>query len=205
MAPRDTLDRYLQALPAGYDSYRDVTAKGSLLRHFIRLSELRADETPPELRSYVLDPPTLGGWVPEVHLNAFLALAYDARFADAGAMPAYEAWTFAGNRQVLGSVLYRILFAVVSPERLFLGTGKRWSAFHRGTTLAIEASTGTSARVRLQYPKNLHTELSVRGLGTAFRAAVELAGARNVQVRVGEVGGESTAFEVEWMTGSRES
>lgn len=194
-----SLDRFVEALPHGLDSYPDALAKAAILRH--ALSDVRLpepDALPPALARLITDRPALTAWVPEVHFNAMMLAIYDCEFAANGGLARYERWAHERNRKLLRSPLYRILFLVVSPDRLLRGAEKRWSAFRRGTTLHVVEHTDTSAKLTFHYPPKLQTELSMLGLAIALRAALETAGAKHVVVTAGQLGDEQTDVHLRW-------
>jgi len=189
-----TLERYLAALPNGLASYPDVVAKAAVLRD--TLSEGTPPELPPELERWRVDPPGVSAWIPEVHFNALMTAIWDHRFAPDRAR--YDRWVHDRNLRLLGTPLYRVLFMVVSPERLLIGAEKRWSAFRRGSSLRVLERDRHSAAIALSYPPHLQTELSVGGLGSALRAALELAGAKKVVVESGPLGETETRYQARW-------
>ena len=195
-----TIAGYLGKLPHGAASYADVQVKGSILRAV--LSEIPEGASVrtgiPEVDRLVEDPPPLSAWVPEVHFNALMLAVYEQVFASAGGIPAFVVWVYEGNRRMLRGPLYRVLFAVVSPERVLIGLQKRWSAFRRGTTLSVVSQKETLAVVKHTHPPHLMNELAAHGFAGAFRAASEAAGAKDVFVTFRESSPTETLFEARW-------
>ena len=195
-----TMDAYLAALPGGVDAHPSAQAKGAVLRMALDDDRLKLPPAtlPPALAAHLQSPPTVNSWIPEAQFNALMLAVFDTHFAGAGGHVAYEAWILERNRLLLRKPLYRILFAVASPERILVGAEKRWAAFRRGTKMHIDGHTDTSVDLSVHYPKSLMSDLSARGLKMALRAAIELAGAREVAIGFDFVGPEATRFHGSW-------
>lgn len=197
-----TAKSYVERLPQGIDSYPEAQIKGAVVRAVLEDVDFRRRVAPGDLPEAVerllRDPPGLGEWLPETYHSILMSSFFDARFASAGGLPAFEAWVYEGNRKLLSSAAYRILFAVVSPERVFVGAHKRWSAFHRGSSLEVERADKRSAAFRLVYPPRLMSDLAVRGFSMAFRAAGEAAGAKLMQVRFEIESDTTTRYDAHW-------
>ena len=196
------MTRYLDVLPGGLDAHPRAQAKGAVMRMAIDDEHLilPRETLPDALAAYYTTPPTVNEWISEVHFNALMLAVFDAHFAGAGGTMAYERWILERNRRLLRTPLFRILFAVVSPERLLVGVEKRWAAFRRGSELHVVGHTATSAELSFHHPKNLATDLSARGLRVALRAALELAGARDVEMAYALETPELTKFAGRWTT-----
>ena len=175
-----TATAYLERLPEGADSYPATLVKGTVILSALEDPKYRpAYEGLPEVvRKLVDEPPAVGSWVPEVHFQALMATIYDSHFAAAGGIDALEAWTCERNRVIFRSPLYRVLFLVVSPERVFAGAAKRWSIFHRGSRIEVVDIVPQKATVRLTYPAGIMLDLCARAYGGAFRAALAAAHAK---------------------------
>ncbi len=198
--PFPTLDRYLGSLPDGLESYPDVCTKGAVLRAVISdaPSPLDRHALPPALAERVRELPSATDWVPEVHLFGLQACIFDACFRDGGGIAAFEDWSYRRNMRMFRSSLYRVLFKVVSPERLFVGVANRWSAFRRGSVIDGVAAVDGLAQMRLRTAPHVVPDFGRVALGSALRASLDLAGAREATVtcRV-EVPG-SLLFEARW-------
>jgi hypothetical protein len=191
---------YLQGLPHGIDSYPDAVVKGAILRAaFTDLGfKPKEGDLPEALARYALDPPAIGTWVPETFHSVLVAAIFDARFRDNGGRDAFETWSYERNRKLFQSPLYRVLFLVVRPERVFIGIEKRWSAFHRGSSLEVVAEAAKRRTVRLTHPARLFSEPALHAFGAAFRAAGEAAGLRQLWVRCDSTADDATTYDVEW-------
>lgn len=196
-----SVGEYLAKLPNGIASYKHACVKGSVMRLTVEGAIQRGvslEELPSEVARYGVEPPQLQAWLPEVHLNVLFLATCESAFANAGGMTAFEAWVFNGNRRFLGGPLYRILFAVMSIERVMVGVQKRWSAFRRGTILENVQANDAGATLRLVYPKDLMPSVALHAIGAAFRAAGVAAGARRITVEHHEESDMATLFEARW-------
>jgi hypothetical protein len=169
------LTAYLAGLPDGVRSHPQCQVKGSVLRGLIATSPVRLDpaDLPRELAERLADPPLPNQWMSEVELNA-LGLAYQDRIAP----ERYAAWAHDRNARLFQTSLYKILFLVVSPERLFVGLPLRWSAFRRGSEIRLARVTGHRAELELSYPPGLHNAETLFNMTCALVAAAEAAGAK---------------------------
>jgi hypothetical protein len=193
-----SVNKYLDALPNGVASYPECVVKASVLRNTLASRPLGRDvELPAAVRAIVDDPPMVGEWIPEVHFNV-VALAIREVHFNPRSLDDYLAWVFEQNHKLLGTPLYRVLFLLVSPERLLSGIEKRWSAFRRGSEIQIVNREKNTVQLRLRYPAFLHTTLSTHGMRVAFQAAMEHAGARQARVEAASTASTETVFTVTW-------
>jgi len=197
-----SVTEYLARLPNAETSYPHATVKGAVTRAMLATTslarDLRPGDLPPSVLELVHRPPTVNEWLPEVFHGILGAASYDTMFRDHGGMPAFQAWVLDGNRGLLQSPLYRILFLVLSPERIFLAAGRRWAAFHRGSTLRVLEHTARGARARLTYPPGLFADLACHAFAGAFTAATEAAGAEKVSTRAEVESDTSTLYTSSW-------
>lgn len=197
-----TLTRYLSALPDGLASHPEMHAKGSLVRSILtdtpphRLAV--ADGLPPRLDDILRSPPSATDWLPETELWALTLAVYDTAFAQNGAEAAYERWVHARNLRLLRSPLYRVLFAVASPERLFTSGAKRVAAFHRGAVIDGVAVSKGKGSFTMKTPPGLLPDLARVGLGAAVRAGLEVAGALDAVVTASAIWPGVLRFDAEW-------
>jgi hypothetical protein len=177
---------YIARLPEAERSYPECCLKGSVLRSVVdglpATGAPDLSDLPPSVLALLRAPPLPNAWVSEVGFYTIM-LALQERMSDA----AYEAWVLERNRKLLRGPLYRVLFLVVSPERLFHGAANRWSAFRKGTTLEILELVDKSARFSLHSPPHLHTDVTIANLLLALRAAAEAAGAKEPEVRLAKL------------------
>lgn len=189
------LARYVDGLPAGLASYPEAQAKGSVIRTLVSTTPVHLDphELPAELAGFIEEPPLPTAWVSEVQLNA-LGLAYQ----DVMSPSVHETWVWERNRKILTNPLYKILFWMISPERLFVGLPHRWSAFRRGTELALVDQSVGRARLRLTFPKNLHDKSTLANVCVAGRVVAEAAGAKASDMVVEACAPTSAVFAISW-------
>jgi hypothetical protein len=200
--PLPSVERYLSELPAGFLSHPGALAKATVVLPWragaVGDALHRCRELPAALRALVEEPPAVSGWIPEVELAALILAAYDAHFAEAGGEDALQAYIHATNRAVFKGPLYAILFAVASPERLLVGAAQRWSAFHRGSKLEVVSREPGGAVMDLAHPAGIFSEHSLRGHGTSFALAAELAGGREVRATHERVAPGVTRYTLAW-------
>lgn len=188
---------YLAQLPAGVDSYPDVLEKASVYREYlvgVDCEPLRR-VLPPALLSMIDAPPPRSAWVAEVHVAAlFLALSDTL-----GEEAAFLELAYRANRRLLGGPMYRLLFSLLGPRTILKGAQSRWTHFHRGVTMHVAfVDHERGATVRLTFPPKLLVPLLFRSYGEAFRAAAEVAGAKNASVTIEAHGDDYVRFAVDW-------
>ena len=193
-----TLDAYLEQLPHGLDSLPTCLIKASIIRDALSSKPIADDVSlPVPIRSFLQSPAPVSSLVPEVLSNALLLTLYDVHFAALGRQAAWG-WLHATTYKLLRAPLYRILFAVLAPERLLAGVAHRWQAFRRGTELTIIDKRDGFARLRLVFPAALHTDLTLYLLSAAFQAAVDCSGARDARVEVEARSATEALFACSW-------
>jgi hypothetical protein len=187
--------QYLAALPAGEASHPQCMVKGSVLRSLVETSPVPfpVKALPPSLATLLESPPLPSEWVSEVRFNT-LMLAHEEL------MPAsvFREWVYSRNRKLLSSSLYRILFLVVSPERLLNQMSSRWAAFRKGTELQIVDRAPKHYVVDVRYPSFLYERRVLSNMSVAVTAALDAAGAHNPQVGVVDVRETSARFDIRW-------
>lgn len=172
---------YLETLPAGASSYPECSVKASLLRNAIESRPLGPEvPLPPELRALVDHPPPVTAWMPEVLFNALMLAIREVHFGPRDS-EGFLTWVYEQNKKILSTPLYRILFLVVSPERLLVGMEKRWASFRRGTEAHVVRLGTHDIELHVRSPPNLYALQNVQGMAEALRAAVTCAGARRAE------------------------
>jgi hypothetical protein len=193
-----SVDKYLATLPSGVASYPECCVKASVLRNTLGSRPLGAEvELPLTLRRLVEHPPALTEWIPEVHFNAITLAIREVHFNPRN-LDDYRAWTFEQNRKLLSAPLYRVLFLLLTPDRLLSGMQNRWSAFRRGTDLQIVSRAPGWVELRLRHPAYLYPALSSVGMSVAFQAAMEHAGGKQPCVDVVSPSSTETMFMATW-------
>jgi hypothetical protein len=191
------VEAYLASLPGGIDAYPECLHKGEPLSVWLRRSHAPglAARLPPQV-STLLDPERpFPPWVPEVHASALYLAIRAARFDDDAAFLAHA---HRCNSAVLQTPTNRVLFWVATPAAILRAAGARWSSLHRGSSLEVRIAQETSAQGTLLHPPRLFPEIVLHGIGTAFAAALENAGARNVHFELSRTDDTHTFFEGRW-------
>lgn len=187
--------RYLSRLEGGLAAHPGCQVKGSVLKNALETAPIALETSglPAEIAKLVESPPLTSEWMSEVRLNATMIA-----FADSMPDTEWQAWTYERNRALFRTSLYRVLFFVLSPERLFVGIANRWAAFRRGTSLRLLDLKNRRARLELSYPLNLYDESTLTAMRIAFRAAADAAGATESTSEVVESDGRRTIVDVSW-------
>lgn len=172
---------YVARLPRGLASHPECEVKGSVLRGLLDSTPVSFDVEglPDELAELVRTPPLPSDWIPEVLFNA-LMLAHEDRIDPA----IFRDWVYTRNRKLLSSNLYRVLFLLVSPERLFQGMAHRWKAFRRGTELVMLEHQKNRALVEVRYPPRLYEIHALTNLTVAVTAALDAAGGQDTTLKL---------------------
>ena len=157
-----------------------------------------AREIPDPLLTYAQSPPIATAWVPEVHFHVLVHAAFDRMRLETGSSNAFMRWVEAQNRALFSAPLYRAIFFVISPERLFRAADKRWSALRKGTRLEIVHLGERNAEIRIVHPAKLYTALIAEVRATSFRVAAELAGAKHATVNIEPSTEGETRFRATW-------
>lgn len=179
---RPSFERYVAGLPGGLGAFPAAQTKGSIVRSVIEgQPDTILHALPEPIRAVALDPPMDSEWVPEAHFGALVHAVAEARGLGEGE---YLAWVRGSNRALFGSVLYKILMTVVSPEAMLRHAGRRWGNFHRGSTLELDGFSDDGARLTLRFPAGVFDGLLLRGFAEAFAAALEAAHAKEPVVGI---------------------
>lgn len=87
-------------------------------------------QLPDELADIILSPPEASEWVPEVRLITLMTVLRDVAFGDDDG---YDACMRGMLSSVLAGPMYRVLFALISPNRMAVKGEDEWTRMHRGT------------------------------------------------------------------------
>lgn len=186
---------YLARIPGGLAAHPECVAKASLFRSIVDDKPLRdLKGLPPAIVELILHPPPPTAWVPEVHFRALMRAVYDTHFAS---RPDFYRWAYEAQRRLFDGPLYRILFAMVSPERVAVTAEARWGKFHKGFTLDAKIQKGL-LHVVLGHPSFLADAFDHHATLEGVRAALELAGAAHVTTTVDEVTSTCGVFTIRW-------
>jgi hypothetical protein len=197
-----SVERYLEELPNGADSYPHCRIKGSVVVSILTTCGLplpfAPGLVPPEAEVLTREMPSVNDWVPEVHYATLSLAVREQRFPGPEGLHGFDQWVLDENKRLLTGPLYRVLFMVASPERIVRAGGERWGRFHRGSTLSVRSEAKGRVTGRLTYPEKLFPPLTLRGFAMALRAAAEAAGAEGVSASHHVKSETSTEYELAW-------
>jgi len=198
-----SVQAYLARLPEGVDSYPQCMIKAAPLVDQLAMKPLPdalLGELPERVVELVRNPPMVSAWIPEVVAMTYSISIRDCFFPPGVGDVAYEAWAYERNRRMLSTRLYRALFLLVSPDRLFKQIGPRWSRMRRGSELEVLEHRAGFVRLQTRYPPYLHDDSVALGMKGAFRAVAELAGAKDVRAERPKVSETTTEFTIRFTT-----
>ncbi len=161
------LERYIAQLPNGLDSFPECEIKASVFRTVLEFSDVALVGLPAPLQQLIEDPPPHNSWVPQCQGLALIIASVEAQQL---AGDGEGAWIQAAAAKIFQSSMYRILMKVASPRILFKGSGMRWSAFFRGTSLAPVLGERV-ADIVLECPEPMFTLDLATIFEDVFRAA----------------------------------
>ena len=190
------LDRYVAELPEGLDSYPNFRIKAAFTRSLIQQLPTRPEGLPDVIGRLVEYPPLISSWIPEVHHQALLLGIAERVFH--GAAGTLLDSMFQMQRTLLGGKIYAPLLQLLNPALLLRQASKRWTNFHRGTTLKVVRADAEEARVQVSHPEGLYSALGREALRGGFRAAIEASRSREHEVVIVHAGAERTEFELRW-------
>lgn len=190
---------YLSRLPDGLGSHRECEVKGSVVREVAAGFDAATIATlPPVLREVIANPPPVSSWVHEVPLNVLLLVQHETLVRRTGQRDAMFDRAFDATRALLNTPLYKILFIVVSPERLFSGLDRRWNAMRRGTSIELLELAPMRARIRAHFPTQHYNETLVKIRAASLRASLSCAGAKDVEVTIDAVTKDRCDWSARW-------
>lgn len=193
------LDAYLRTLGGGLEAFPDALMKGSLVRSALSSRPLPESVTldlPPRLAETLLHPPPPNTWIPvTLVVGTLLTIADHYELDDR----TFLAWRREQYRELLGGPLYRVLFAVVSPEKLVAGAAHKWRSLTRNSLVLerVETSRG-AAEIIVSWPTNLLPTLIARSLMEGVRAALELSGAKRTTLELHDLTPTGAHYRLRW-------
>jgi len=192
-----SVEAYLASLPRGLASYPECQHKGEPLGVWLQRSPTRdvARLVPPQVAALLDGDRAALSWVPEVHTNVLYLAMRQAHFADDAAFLAHAREC---NRAVLETPMNRLILWAAAPRSILRGAGLRWASLHRGSSMEVRVLRDSSAEMVLTFPRGLYPELVLRGNATGFAAALENAGARDVEVHLRAVEPTRAIFTGRW-------
>ncbi len=180
------LQRYLDSLPSGLESYPDATAKAGLLRAHQSYARTPADRLPESLAHLLSNLPPVNIWVQDTYWVA-LGLAHaDAFFP--GDDDGYIADERRRAEALMETSTYKMLRLMTSPSMYVRSAPQRWQTLHRGSELRELSSESSGAVLELTSPPGLFPPLFLRQVAMTFEhmtgylassARVELQTVRN--------------------------
>jgi hypothetical protein len=192
-----TVGAYLARLPHGIDSFPACKAKGSLVRAMLLDNRIRGvrGALPDAIAELVEDPPPAAIWIPQVHARCVLRALFDEAFE--GDEDKLARWAYFSQRKLFSGSIYKILFWGLGPDRLMKLASSRFAHFHVGVELEL-VDDGRQKVVVLRYPMGVIDALDHGGTIGGMKAALELAGAMDVQAEVLETGTTRARIGFRW-------
>ncbi len=155
-----------------------------------------AGDLPPSLAEVMRDPPLPSTWLPATHVVGTLLVLADQDHLDDDA---FIRWRHAQYRALFKSALYRALFAVVPTETLVGGAVHKWKSLAKDS-LVLERVTRDKGRAEIlvRWPEHLLPPIVARSQMEGVRAALEVSGARNPEVEIGELDSSHAVYRLRW-------
>ncbi|MCB9703707.1 MAG: hypothetical protein H6711_17560 [Myxococcales bacterium] len=194
-AMRGGSEAYVASLPCGLDTYPECQVKAGFYLQILAAIPRPPEHLPPPLADLVANPRPISSWIPEVHHQALAEAIAEQVY---GSPSVYLRVVREGQRRLFAERIYAPLLQLLSPERLLRQAAKRWSNFHRGTTLTIAAEHGRGATALVSHPPGLFSPIGLESLALGFQAALEASSAKDARVIVNARGRDATTFEASW-------
>jgi hypothetical protein len=188
---------YLASLPNGLLSYADCRSKGSVWRNIYQWTDTRSlvDRVPPGI-AVLPDADVLGGaWIPAAQSFAGHLVLRDCLFATDEAICEHFRLL---DRRLLSGPMYKVMFALASPQMVVHASDRRFAALFQGITLEAQTVEPNRVQLVLKYPPGLLPPLVGRLYLIAFEVAVELAGAKGVTGKVITHGSTAATYDLSW-------
>jgi hypothetical protein len=188
---------YLSSLPAGLSSYPDCCGKASVWRNILELTDTSSivDRLPDELAPLLSLALPHGAWLPVAQSFAGHLLLRDCLFTSDEAICDHFRHL---DRKLLSGVLYKMLFAVVSPGVMVQASDRRFGTLFKGIDFQTRNIGTDRVEVELSYPVGLVPPLVGRLYLIAFEVAVELSGGIDVQGKLLLHRPTSSRYELSW-------
>lgn len=195
----DSLESYLRKLPGGLGSHPRAMMKASLVRDAVASRPLPAEvirALPQALAATLVDPPLPTAWLPVTHVVGTLLVIADEYDLDERS---FLAWRREQYRALLAGPLYRVLFAVLSPERLVSGAAHKWKSLTRDSLILerVETQRGV-AEITISWPEHILPPLVARSLMEGVRAALELSGAQRPAIDLHDLTPTGARYSLRW-------
>ncbi len=189
---------YVASLPSGWSSFPTCQVPHAVFDMLDEELAQRGRRRATDMFAAVAGRPVPAqGWVPEIMLNAAFYLVREHFDDDV----AFDRFNHEAAMSLYRKPLYRALMTVMSPTLIIMGMGKRWTAFRRGTELAVKHwKQGDTHQVEavLTHPAGLHTEESLGLLRVNLVVALQAARARRAAVRLTGHGPGEARYELSY-------
>jgi hypothetical protein len=188
---------YLTSLPSGLASYPECCGKASVWRNILDLTDTSSlvDRLPEDLAELLQLNLPYGAWLPVAKSFAGHLLLRDCLFSTDEAI--YEHFRHV-DRKLLSGVLYKMLFAVVSPGVMIQASDRRFGTLFKGIDFRTRTIGKDRVEVELSYPVGLVPPLVGRLYLIAFEVAVELSGGIDVHGKLLMHRPTSSRYELSW-------
>ena len=191
------MHEYLDSLPRGIDSYPDYKQKAVLYRQFLKMTPLEehAELFPERISQMVLEPDPVSAWVPSVHVTALCMASRDLVFETDKAFVKH--W-YHVNKAVLQGPIYKVLMIAAGPELVLRGAERRWSSLHNKLRLRVSELGKKEALVTVGFPIGLMPRLIAEGTSEGFRAILEGARAKDIEIELQEHSSTQASIRMKW-------
>lgn len=191
------LERYLQSLPAGIDSYPECQTRGIIVRSAVKEHAPKPawSTLPLQLRELIHDPPLPTTWVPAVLSDAMFCVLVDTYYPTKQAI---FTWNHDRTSRLSRSTAYRMLTRATSLRTFLRSAARVHEYFQRGTNMRVELHEKTGGTFWLEHPPYLHCELNHYSNEAVFQAVLETAGVSEPLVRLVEVTPRHGKYEAQW-------
>lgn len=187
------LTAYLEALPAGLNSYPECEAHTALLR--LVLGSVGLSERAPAPVRAAAERALSSAWVPEVHVRAVLAALCDEHFGD---RDEFERVIGRWLRARVATGFLKFMVPPLHSPRLIPALARSWTSLRRGPRLRVTDVGSEYAELSLECPPNLYDELGAIELLQYLRAALEGCGAGFFEGHVRARSAEQLDLSIRW-------
>ncbi len=192
------LAAYIRALPGGLDSHLEFRAKGSVVTAMLENESDAVREQlrglPEPLARLVESPPVATAWIPEVLMvGLFLGAADFANLSNAD----IAATAKSVNMRLFGRPMYKVLGALMRPERAVGYLASVWERFHQGTRIEWRRTDVHEMHGTVYFPEHLYPREMLLAFSTSFEAVSEL-GPPEATCEVGDVSATQGEFILRW-------
>jgi len=192
--------RYIESLPNGLDSYPECQARTDARDNIKReFPDIGSDSNLPKIVRDFFGSRYRDNWIPEVVSCALLLLTRDVGFKSDDD---FLAWCYEGHSSLYRKPHYKIIIYILSPTLLLTGATKRWSTFHRGSTLTpkpiVKEGDFFEGNASLTFPPHLFNELLLRVQRGAYKAAIDATRTKGSRIQLTEITDTSASLSFRW-------